>query len=39
MRTRSMPVHGNIRCWFWVAESDASAEDDLSLRRGDEPSL
>ena len=31
-----MPVHGNIRCCFWVVES---AEDDLSLRRGDEPSL
>ena len=31
--------HGNIRCWFWVAESDAPAEDDLSLRRGDETRL
>ena len=25
-----------MRCWFWLAESDASAKDDIFLQRGDE---
>ena len=40
-RRRTSPlfrVHGNIRSWLWVAESDASAEVDTSLQPGDEPS-
>ena len=32
-------MHGNIRCWLWVAKGDASTEDDISLQLGDEPRL
>ena len=30
-------MHGNVRCWLWVAKGDASAEDDLFLQLRDEP--
>ena len=32
-------MHGNVRCWLWVAKGDASAEDDLFLQLRDEPRL